>query len=369
MVKICCIFNMPSLYRETIYTMIDKEYDCDWYFDNEKTDISLFDVGKLRNVHILKYKKLVSRFYVMDGLLSMVLKRQNYNKYLMIGSPLCISLWGLCIWLKIFCPQKEVYFWTHGWYGKERFFERIVKKLFLNLADKILVYGNYAKELMIKEGFSPNKIFVIHNSLSYDTQLELRKEMKNTSIYFDHFGNKNPILIFIGRLTSVKRLDMLIQAVSDLKDNKFMCNLIFVGDGPMKFELERKAKSLNIDQQVWFYGACYDEKINAELVYNADICVAPGNVGLTAMHTMMFGCPVITHNDFRYQMPEFEAIKPNITGDFFIRGCQRSLNTKIFEWFANNRTRREYIQQQCYNEIDSMWTPYFQMKIIKRVFK
>lgn len=35
------------------------------------------------------------------------------------------------------------------------------------------------------------------------------------------------------------------------------------------------------------------------------------------MHSMMFGCPVITHNNFNWQMPEYEAIKPGITGDFF----------------------------------------------------
>lgn len=55
---------------------------------------------------------------------------------------------------------------------------------------------------------------------------------------------------------------------------------------------------------------------NAEFIYNADLCVSPGNVGLTAMHSLVFGCPVITHNCFEWQMPEFEAIQPGITGDF-----------------------------------------------------
>ena len=56
-------------------------------------------------------------------------------------------------------------------------------------------------------------------------------------------------------------------------------------------------------------GECYSEETNAKLIYNADLCVAPGNIGLTAIHVMMFGCPAITHNDFKWQMPEFEAIK------------------------------------------------------------
>lgn len=38
--KLCCIFNIPSLYREKIYKEIDKEYDCEWYFEEEDNDIN-----------------------------------------------------------------------------------------------------------------------------------------------------------------------------------------------------------------------------------------------------------------------------------------------------------------------------------------
>lgn len=368
MSKVCCIFNIPSLYREKIYLDIDKEYDCEWYFEQDNSDISLFDVNKLRKVFVLKHRKIFSRFYMMEGLVNQVWKHNDFDKYLMIGTPMCISLWILCILLRLFYPSKKIYFWTHGWYGKETLLERVIKKLFFKLADGLLVYGNYAKGLLINEGFSSDKLYVIHNSLSYDVQLEQREQMRKTPIYSEHFGNTNPVLIFIGRLTPVKQLDMLVQSIYDLNNNGLNCNLVFVGDGSMRKALEQKVKSLDITQQVWFYGACYDEKINAELLYNADLCVAPGNVGLTAIHAMMFGCPVITHGDFRYQMPEFEAIKPLLTGNFYKRGCQESLNEKISEWFNINGKRREFIQQHCYDEIDNQWTPYYQMNILKKVF-
>ena len=368
MSKVCCIFNIPSLYREKIYLEIDKEFDCEWYFEQEESDISLFNVNKLKKVFVLKHRKVISRFYMVEGLVNQVWKHNDYDRFLMIGTPMCISLWILCILLKVFYPSKKIYFWTHGWYGKETLLERVVKKLFFKLADGLFVYGNYAKGLLIKEGFSSDKLYVIHNSLSYDVQLEQRKQMRKTPIYLEHFGNTNPILIFIGRLTPVKQLDMLVQSIYDLKNKGLICNLVFIGDGSMRKILEQKVKSLDITQQVWFYGACYDEETNAELIYNADLCVAPGNVGLTAIHTMMFGCPVITHGDFKYQMPEFEAIKPLLTGNFYKRGSQESLNEKISEWFNVNGKRRKYVQQYCYDEIDNQWNPYYQMHIIKSVF-
>jgi glycosyltransferase involved in cell wall biosynthesis len=145
--------------------------------------------------------------------------------------------------------------------------------------------------------------------------------------------------------------------------------LTFIGDGVQRANLEVLVKEKQLEDQVWFYGACYDEKVNAELIYNADLCVAPGNVGLTAMHTMVFGCPVVTHDDFTMQMPEFESIKPGITGDFFKYGNEEELCKTIENWFENKNYNRETIRKACYDEIDSSWTPDFQIKVIKDVIK
>ena len=117
---------------------------------------------------------------------------------------------------------------------------------------------------------------------------------------------------------------------------------------------------------MWFYGSSYDETTNAQLIYNADLCVAPGNVGLTAMHSMVFGCPVISHNDFPHQMPEFEAIKKGITGDFFNYGDTVSLSKTISEWFKKHKNDRDKVRKDCYNVIDKEWNPYFQMEIFKK---
>ena len=367
MKKLCCIFNIPSLYREAIYLNIDKEYNCEWYFEKENVDVALFDTSKLKSVHILEHKDVLGRAYRMKGLTGLLWRRNDFDAYVMVGAPMCISLWFLCVLLKVYHPKKKIYFWTHGWYGKESRSERIIKKAFLKLADELILYGNYAKGLLVKQGFKAEKMHVIHNSLSYDVQLGLRNQMALTNIYSNHFGNDNPVLLFIGRLTPVKKLDMLVDAVTLLKEKGKKYNLVFVGNGSERDALEKKVKEQNLLEQVWFYGACYDEKTNAELIYNADLCVAPGNIGLTAMHVLMFGCPAITHNDFAYQMPEFEAIVPYKTGNFFERGSVSSLSKVIEDWFKVNQSLRDYVRRCCYKEIDENWTPRFQMNVLKKV--
>ena len=365
--NLCCVFNIPSLYREAIYLDIDRTFNCDWFFENETIDIALFDTKILKSVHYLEHGHFIGRLYRMKGLVKAVWRRPDIDSYLMVGTPMCISIWVLCILLRICFPKKKIYFWTHGWYGKETFAERIIKKQFLRLADELLLYGNYARSLLIQNGFRPERLHVVHNSLSYDVQLALRKQIHSSSVFYDHFGNTNPTIVFIGRLTPVKNLDLLLDSLDYLNQLGEKYNLVFVGDGSEKASLIQITKEKKLTEQVWFYGACYDEAVNAELIYNADLCVAPGNIGLTAIHVLMFGCPAITHNDFKYQMPEFEAITNYRTGSFFKRGNAISLAESIKEWFRLNGSLRAEIREFCYEEIDNNWNPRFQMSVIKQV--
>ena len=187
--KLCLIYNIASRYREAIFKLIDQEYDCNWYFGNNNTDIKGLDLSILRQVEILQ-NKIVGRapLYFQEGSLKLA-RRKEYSTYFLLGDVYCISTWFLILIIKIFYPTKRVYFWSHGWYGKEDTIKRWLKKLFFGMADGTFLYGNYAKELMLKEGFDANKLFVIHNSMDYDKQVTLRNMMTKTNVFQQHFGN------------------------------------------------------------------------------------------------------------------------------------------------------------------------------------
>ncbi|MCI7358084.1 MAG: glycosyltransferase [Parabacteroides sp.] len=362
--KLCLFFNTPSIYREEIYTKIEEKYDCDWYFSSEDFKVKTFDVSKYNYVHYLANKDL-GQFFWIKGMVKLL--KGNYEKYILVGDTRCLSLYVFLVLKKLLFRRKKVLLWTHGYYGKESWVQKnIFKRPLLKMADGLLLYGNYARELMLKDGFNPKTTLIIHNSLAYSEQLRIRSTIKASVIYKEHFGNDNPVLIFLGRLTPVKQLDMIVTAVAHLNDKGEQYNLVFVGDGSERERLEELVKGCGIESQVWFYGACYDEATNAELVYNADLCVAPGNIGLTAMHVMMFGCPALTHDCFKWQMPEFESIHPYKTGNFFKYQNQASLEEKISEWFRINGNLREEVRQACYKEIDEQWNPEFQMEVIEK---
>ena len=161
-----------------------------------------------------------------------------------------------------------------------------------------------------------------------------------------HFINENPTVIVIGRLNFRKKLHYLIEAIYILKKNKCPLNLVIVGEGEDKSKLEEIVQERGLDKNVWFYGACYDESENAELIYNADLCVVPGDIGLTAIHCLMFGCPCITHNNWALQGPEFESIIDGITGTFYEHDNVEDLSNKINNWLINNQENRQFLRVQ-----------------------
>lgn len=346
MSRVVLISAVAAHYRSLIYQLMDERLGCHFCFERCLSTIKVMDTSILNVVG--------NRICIID--------------YDIVIDDLGIR--SLRSWRLLFIGKllgKKIILWDHGWYGREGFLKKWIKRAYFGLAEGALIYGNYARNLMIKNGFDADKLHVIYNSLDYDQQLTLRHTIKTSDIYVSHFGNNNPVICFIGRLTPIKKLDQLVEALYILKEKGMDCNLIIIGDGSEYNNLISRVEVLNLHEQVWFYGACYDEKDNAELLYNADLCVAPGNIGLTAIHAMMFGCPCISHNDFPWQMPEFEAIRDGLTGTFFERNNVQSLADVIFNWFMIKSDKRQEVRNECYKEIDENWNPHKQIEIIKRV--
>lgn len=366
MKKLCLIYNTAPHYRDAIFRAIDRELDCDWYFGKTTTDIKEMEVSLLKNVFYYKTRGNLNKLFWQGALIPCLFKKK-YKNFFILTQVRSVSFWIFTLLRILFFPNKKVYGWSHGWYGREGRLQKQLDRWRINHSAGQFVYNQRARRLMIEGGINPDKVFVIGNSLDYDTQFALRKQLRSTDIFTNHFGNDNPVIVFIGRLTLVKRLDMIINAVNILK-NRRPINVVFIGDGQDKAHLMQLTKDKGLEQQIWFYGASYDEEQNAELIYNATLCVSPGNVGLTAMHTMMFGTPVITNDDFCHQMPEFEAIEAGVTGAFFKTGDTESLAKCISEWISEH-PNRESVREACYKEIDERWNPYFQMDQIRKHLK
>ena len=274
-----------------------------------------------------------------------------------------------CTWIGAILARmlgKRVLFWGHGYIAPPRGVKGLLRRAFYALPHAHLFYGRMSKAIAINHGWPASKLHVIYNSLDTDEQRKLRdansteQSLKTRDQLFQ--DRTTPVAICTTRLIALRRLDLLIDALHLLATRGRPVHLVLVGDGPERERLSAQAKRLRVT--VHIEGACYDEARIAQLVMASNVTVAPGKVGLTAMHSMIYGVPVVTHGEADDQMPEWEAIIPGKTGSLFRKGDVESLAAAVAQWvqtpFPTATTRAE-----CHKMIDRFWNPDYQRMAIE----
>ncbi|MGJ8636944.1 MAG: glycosyltransferase [Phycisphaerales bacterium] len=290
----------------------------------------------------------------------------RYDTLIMLGNPTWPTTWLAAILGRL--RGKQILYWTHGYLKEDTGLKALFRNTFNKLAHGLLLYGHRAKELGTKAGLNPDRLHVIYNSLDCQLQDQARSQIKPTDrqatrdkLFADHADR--PVLINITRLQPHKRLDLLIDAAAILKEQGTPVNVLIVGEGEEKQALEQRAKEQDITAV--FTGALYEELEIGRMLNAADIAVMPGPVGLLVMHALAYGVPVISNNNFDTQMPEFEAIKQGLTGDFFKPQDLDSLVESI-KRTLNSTTTYEQRYSQAREPIDHRYNPISQRILIDR---
>lgn len=317
----------------------------------------------------IKNKYFAGALIYQQGLLKVVFKN-DFDVYIFSGEMYNISTWIAAIICRL--RKKPVFFWGHGYYGNERYLKKFFRLTFYKLANYHFLYGNRARLLLIDLGFKPDKLFTVYNSLDYNEHMFLYRnrdltELRKIKEQLFPSRNQYPVLLFIGRLTEKKKISLLIKAIIYLKRRGKNFNCILVGNGKKNESLISLVKEHKLENNICFYGSCYDDSQTAKLIMLSDCCVSPGNVGLTAIHSMGLGTPVITHNNFCNQMPEVEAVVNGKTGFFFTENNVESLAQAI-EIFYQSSQKQE-MEADCIAIIAKYFNPENQYNIICAAIK
>jgi len=338
------ITNIFPYYRKPIWELLlnEKTYNFHFYYSNQNLN-GIKAVNNIKNekLHLIKNYFFLGRIIWQKGVIQEIIKKRP-DKIILFGEMNVISNWLIAILSKYL--KIEVIFWGHGLYGNEKWFKKFLRVAFLKLADKHLLYSERAKGIMIKNGFNSSNLFVVYNSLDFEKQNRHYQKLKNS---LKDQENEDLKLIFIGRLTKIKRLDILIKAIKKTKKD---IELNIIGEGEEKKNLIVLVKKYDL-QKINFLGEIFDEDVISEKIFFSDLCVSPGNVGLTAIHSLTYGTPVLTHDNFNFQMPEAEAIKENVSGVFFRIDDTNDLSEKIktFKKYNFNKSKVREIVLNKYN--------------------
>lgn len=309
-------------------------------------------------------RKLISPFLYQQGLVGLGLRR-DIGAVIYLGNPYFVSTWVSALLARL--AGKKVFFWTHGWTRSDHKVKAWFRRGFYKLSHGLLLYGHAAKVAGVAEGFAPDNLHVVYNSLDYDLQQAVRAAVTPEEIQQlkrQCFENAEwPVVACSARLTRSCRFDLLLDAQARLRAEGHPVNVLLIGDGPERAPLRAQAERQRLP--VHFFGACYDEPTLARLTMGAHVTVSPGKVGLTAIQSLAYGTPVITHDDLDEQGPEWEAVLPGRTGDFFRRGDVADLASVIKIWTSNSRPTLA-LRAECYKVLERFYNPIFQRRAIDR---
>lgn len=248
-----------------------------------------------------------------------------------LGSPFSLTAWGAALLCRL--RRIPLLFWSHGLLSDETGPKWWLRRLFYRLADGQLLYGMHAKMLLGAKGFDPATLYVVYNSLDYETQCRIAEGIgeDDATGYRAHLGVRpdEGLVVFTGRLQAVKRLDLLIRAIGLLAQRGKRIHAALVGEGTERGNLAELASKEGVSDLIHFLGALYDEE-TLGLIYKAsDLSVIPAGAGLSVMHALVFGTPVLLHDDISSHGPEWEAVEERVTGFFYRQGDVMDLAGKI----------------------------------------
>lgn len=372
----CGVFwNIAPLYSRSLWYELSKNNEIEYtFYSGSKGFSGIRTIDHNESVNISREGKL-KWYFLKNIVVSNILFYQigivekcvttNHDAYVLPGEMHTFSNWLAAFVCRI--RKKPLFFWGHGLYGNEKGIKKNLRITYYRLADFNFVYSNRSRELLIRSGFNPEKVIAVYNSLDYTGQFELFKKADNNTLLrlkADLFPLKPelPIVIFIGRLTIEKKIHFLIEAIRMCKEKGHHYNCLIVGAGNESDRLKNLVVKSGLEDQVLFYGASYNDEMNAQLLMLADCTVSPGNVGLTAIHSLTFGTPVITHDNFFNQGPEVEAVIPDKTGLLFVENNVESLSAAIDDLILHGK--KLVMSHYCIEEIKQKWNPSNQARII-----
>ena len=151
--------------------------------------------------------------------------------------------------------------------------------------------------------------------------------------------SSGPTILWVGRFAPVKNLNELILSFNKLRNTGIDAELVLVGDGPLRSDIERKAEKYNIRDSIRFEGYISHEKLPS-FYRGADIFALSSrheSFGMVLLEAMACGTPVVAPQiDY---IPEI--VSDRQTGLLYESGDSNDMYVKMRKLLENSKRRRK----------------------------
>lgn len=167
------------------------------------------------------------------------------------------GVWLDAILAKLLAPRTGMILGFHGLDSGSTFCKRTRLKCRLGaVAGASFATVSHAgrAQLMEQGGIPGDRIHVLTNGVELD---RFRFDQEKTRAAVRAVLNMQPddfVIGAVGSLTTVKRFDILLRAMAELRDRISNAKIILIGDGPLMTDLRRLATDLQISDRVRFCG-------------------------------------------------------------------------------------------------------------------
>src|SRR5690606_30090889 len=169
-------------------------------------------------------------------------------------------------------------------------FDPIVDHLLYG-ASCVMARTSYAKKYYTEvKRVAERKVIVAPNSM--DNHKALQELDSSVVCRLREINPGYRTVLYVGALTVPKRPMDLLEAFNLLPWKEHKLQLWFVGDGPERENLQRRALEMGMGKSVLFFGKIFDGVGN--YFEASDLVVVPGLGGLVINHAMIFGRPVVS---------------------------------------------------------------------------
>ena len=279
-------------------------------------------------------------FTWQTGWLRCLWANRDVEAIVITGDWKILSMWPLVTVAHLL--RIPVACWTIGWHRPEFGTVDKIREKFYRRADSLLLYGHHAQCIALAKGFRAGELYVVGNSINAPT-----------NIATVHPSERHNIIV-VGRLTTAKKLHLLLEAVAALPcEARPSIKLIGVGEEEQR--LRETSKDLNLD--VEFPGEIHDVEDLEHHYQSARITVIPGAAGLSVIQSLAYGVPVITHSDLNRQMPEVEAIRQDWTGELVPYEDVNALGRAVERWLRMDDDEYAERSSECRKVYLNNWTP------------
>jgi glycosyltransferase involved in cell wall biosynthesis len=231
--------------------------------------------------------------------------------------------------------------------------KRIVWPRLFRLADQVIVPSSGTRDLMFSLGLPEDRVTLTPYSVDNDWWMQ-KASRANRSAVRESWGAapETAVILFCAKLQAWKRPSDLLHAFAGANLSNAL--LIFVGEGPLRLQLESEAFSLGLSSYVRFLGFVNQSQLPA--VYaSADLLVLPSDYepfAVVVNEAMCCGCPVVASDRVGAARDLVTPVAPEF---IFPCGNVDALSTVLKDALAD-RTRLQVLARSAVAHIHT-WSP------------